>query len=283
MTKAPQRVPLFFTESMPDSIQSKAFREVAKLGFDPSQPPLIPVPSLPALPLQALEPDFLAQAFREPVHWQVDSLFKNSFFPGFLPESPNVRAAVCIAITPSINNPGVLFTRRAIHLHNHAGQISFPGGRIEHSDVSIAAAAMREAQEEVGIAPEFMHYLGQHPVFVTTTRFAMCPVIMQLQTGFQLHADPSEVEEIFEVPLQILMNPQKHQLHQVSANDGSRRVYFAIPWGPYFIWGATAVLVRNMYHYLAAAWRQLAQADFLTQENCVEFLRFNADFSAHAR
>lgn len=268
---------------MLDSTISNAFREVAALGFDPSQAPLLPVPYLPALPSQALEPDFVVQAFRQPISWQVDSLFKDSFYPHFLPKSKNVRAAVCIAITPSAQNPGVLFTRRALHLHNHAGQISFPGGRIEQSDLSIAAAAMREAQEEVGIAPEFMHYLGQHPIFVTTTQFAMCPVIMQLQNGFQLQADPGEVEEIFEVPLHVLMDPQKHQLHQFRASDGSRRVYFSIPWGPYFIWGATAVLVRNMYHYLAAAWRQLGQPDFVIQAECAEFTHFNADLFAHAR
>lgn len=232
--------------------------------FDPSKPPLIELPGLPALPPEALKTDFLQKAFTEAIHWQVEPLFKESFFPDFLPGSVNVRAAVCIAITPSLTQPGVLFTRRAAHLHNHGGQICFPGGRIEGSDATEIAAALRETHEEIGVQPHFVDYLGRHPIFVTSTRFAMRPVIGRLRPGFELRADESEVAEIFEVPLHILMDPANHQLHQVIFADGSHREYFSIPWGPYFIWGATAVLMRNVYHHLAAAWHVLAQPDFLT-------------------
>lgn len=260
---------------------NQARKSLSVAGFDPSQAPLLSLPPLPALPLQALQTQFLQQAFSQPVAWHVDAIFKDDFYPEFLPGSSNVRSAVCIAFTPPTDTPGVLFTRRAIHLHNHAGQISFPGGRIERSDASAIAAALRETQEEVGIAPEYMQYLGQHPIFVTSTRFAMRPVLVQLQAGFQLQADTSEVAEIFEVPLQVLMDPQQHQLHQLVLPDGSSRLYFAISWGPYFIWGATAVLIRNVYHYLAAAWRHLAAPDFQTQGN--DMLALNNVFSARAR
>ena len=167
-------------------------------------------------------------------------------------------AAVLFPIVQRPHGHTVLLTQRTDHLRDHAGQVSFPGGRVDAVDVSPQATALRETQEEIGIEPRFVRYLGQHPIFVTSTQFAMRPIIGELQEGFQVLPDSSEVAEVFEVPLSVLLDPQCHQLHHADLPDGAGRYYFSIPWGPYFIWGATAVLIRNLYHHLSAAWVQLS-------------------------
>lgn len=248
----------FYVRTMPAPIIKPHRRPVVVPGFDPRSHPLVALDPLPDLPSQALQLDFMRSAFGQPVQWQVEPLFRSSFHPDFLPGSVNIRAAVCIGVIQRPDGPSIIFTRRATHLHNHAGQISFPGGRIEPSDVGPVEAALRETQEEIGIEPRFVRYLGQHPIFVTSTQFAMRPIIGELQAGFTVVPDSAEVAEVFEVPLSVLLDPQRHQLHHAILPDGTQRQYFSIPWGPYFIWGATAVLVRNLYHHLSAAWNQLS-------------------------
>jgi 8-oxo-dGTP pyrophosphatase MutT (NUDIX family) len=147
----------------------------------------------------------------------------------------------------------VLFTRRAAHLHHHAGQISFPGGRIEPSDSGPVAAALRETREEIGVDRHFVQVIGTQPTLLTTTHFLMTPVIGELLPGFRVRPDESEVAEVFEVPLAVLMDPARHVLHQLETSHGHGRCYFAIPWESRFIWGATAILIRNFYHFLAAS------------------------------
>ena len=245
-------------DHIPVHMDKPRIRPVIVPGFDPRSQPLVALDPLPDLPAQAQQLDFLRSAFAQPIQWQVEPLFRSSFYPEFLPGSMNVRSAVCIGVMQRPDGPTVIFTRRAMHLHNHAGQISFPGGRIEASDLGPVEAALRETQEEIGIEPRFVRYLGQHPIFVTSTQFAMRPVIGELQAGFQVLPDSSEVAEVFEVPLSVLLDPQRHQLHHADLPDGAGRYYFSIPWGPYFIWGATAVLIRNLYHHLSAAWVQLS-------------------------
>ena len=114
-------------------------------------------------------------------------------------------------------------------------------------------AALRETWEEVGVEPRFVELLGTQPSFLTSTRYTMKPVIGVLQPGYTLVPDRSEVEEIFEVPLATLLNPALHHLHEIRPTEGLPRYFFSISWGDYFIWGATAALIRNVYHYLAAA------------------------------
>ena len=140
------------------------------------------------------------------------------------------------------------------------GLWSFPGGRAESSDADATATALREAHEEIGLEPFEIEVLGSLPTYTTSTGFIVTPVVGLVQPGAALRPDPSEVAEVFEVPLAWLMNPANHRRHAVEVAGATRR-FFSIPWngvdangGPrrYFIWGATAAMLRNLYRFLAA-------------------------------
>jgi len=153
----------------------------------------------------------------------------------------------------------VLLTRRTEHLRDHAGQISFPGGRAEPEDGGPAATALREAREEVGLAPDCIDVIGQMPTYTTVTRFVVTPVVALVHPPFDLTLDSFEVAEAFEVPLVFLMNPAHHRRHRVEF-EGGHRHFLSMAWqgaGPdgapreYFIWGATAAMLRNLYRFLS--------------------------------
>ena len=153
----------------------------------------------------------------------------------------------------------VLLTRRTDHLRDHAGQISFPGGRSEDSDDDAVHTALREAEEEVGLARAHVDVIGSLPVYTTVTGFIVTPVVALVRPGFQLALDRFEVAEAFEVPLPFLMDPAHHQRHEIEF-AGAKRRFLSMPWdGPgadgqlrrYFIWGATAAMLRNLYAFLA--------------------------------
>lgn len=229
-------------------------RAVVVPGFDPQTQPIVEAPR-DLLPLgnTALQLDFIQQAFRDDIAWSVEPVFTESFQADTLELNGVVQAAVFFPLVQRLDGLHVIFTRRASHLYDHAGQICFPGGRIEKSDGTPVAAALRETQEEIGVSPEFIQLIGTQPGFLTSTRFTMKPVIGYLTSGFTLRPDETEVAEIFEVPLAFLMDPAHHYLHKANLPDGGHRYYFSMPWGSYFIWGATAALIRNFYHFLAAA------------------------------
>ena len=222
-------------------------------GFDPEIQPVLPCAPLPALPPECLELGYIRQAFQRPIDWQVEPLFAQSFVPGGDSYAQARQAAVLMPLVQRDAGLNVLFTRRAAHLHHHAGQISFPGGRIEPSDQGPVAAALRETLEEIGVAHQFVQVMGTQPTLLTTTSFLMTPVIGELLPGFRVRPDESEVAEVFEVPLTFLMDPARHVLHRLESSHGHGRCYFAIPWESHFIWGATAILIRNFYHFLAAS------------------------------
>jgi 8-oxo-dGTP pyrophosphatase MutT (NUDIX family) len=172
------------------------------------------------------------------------------------PERAPARAAVLVGLVPREDGLHVLLTRRTEHLRDHAGQISFPGGRSEPEDGSAEATALREAQEEVGLQPAQVEVLGRLPEYTTITRFVVTPVVALVQPTLQLHPDPHEVAEAFEVPLPFLMTPAHHRRH-VFRFDGGDRQFLSMPWRSplaaqreYFIWGATAAMLRNLYHFL---------------------------------
>ena len=148
----------------------------------------------------------------------------------------------------------VLLTQRTAHLSDHAGQISFPGGRAEPEDADEVATALREAQEEIGLAPDSVEVLGRLPTYTTGTGFIVTPVVALVPPDQPLAPDPNEVAEVFEVPLSFLMDPANHRRH-VFEHQGVRREFLSMPWaGPreYFIWGATAGMLRNLYRFLSA-------------------------------
>ena len=222
-------------------------------GFDPEIQPVVPAPELPELAPATLELPFIRKAFSQAFSWQVEPVFTN-YFDLDTSAYTNIRqAAVCIPLLERPEGLHVLFTLRSAKLYNHAGQICFPGGRIEDSDADYVAAALRETWEEIGVEPHYVELLGSQPSFLTSTGYTMKPVVGLLKPGYALEADHSEVAEIFEVPLTALLSPSLHRLHEIRPEDGGPRYFFSISWGRYFIWGATAALIRNLYHYLAAA------------------------------
>lgn len=148
-------------------------------------------------------------------------------------------AAVLIPIVNHAKGMSVLLTQRAEHLHHHAGQISFPGGRVEAQDVSPVATALRETEEEIGLPAQHVEVLGSLPEYMTGTGFRITPVVGLVTPGFTLQLDAFEVAEAFEVPLEFVMSPHNHKRHRMNYK-GREREFYAMPYGERYIWGATA-------------------------------------------
>ena len=160
-------------------------------------------------------------------------------------------AAVLIPIVER-GEPTVLLTQRTADLASHAGQISFPGGRIESNDESPVAAAMREAREEIGLASMLIEPIGYLDLYLTFSGFRILPTVARVKPDFSLSINPSEVVDAFEVPLQFLMTPANHQ-RKSRDWKGITRDYYAMPFGDRYIWGITAGILRNLYDRVYAA------------------------------
>jgi 8-oxo-dGTP pyrophosphatase MutT (NUDIX family) len=158
-------------------------------------------------------------------------------------------AAVLVPVVRRENGLTVLFTRRTAHLNDHAGQISFPGGRCEPGDASPAETALREAAEEIGLAASRVEVLGELHKYVTVTGYRVTPVVGLVTPPLDLRPDDFEVAEVFEVPLEFLLDPANHQRNSV-VHQGSERRYYAIPYRHYYIWGATAGMLMNLDSFL---------------------------------
>lgn len=251
-------MPLFFESMSENPLPSRTRRTAVPTGFDPQTQPVVPSKVLPPLAPSSIDLEFICSAFQSSIQWQVEPVFVDAFNETALDRPDITKAAVFFPLVQRPLGLHVLFTRRASHLYDHAGQICFPGGRIEPSDADAIAAAVRETQEEIGVGPEFIQLIGTQPGFLTSTRFTMKPIIGLLRPGFSITPDITEVAEVFEVPLSVLMDPRLHRLHRAELPGGGHRFYFSITWQSYFIWGATAALIRNFYHYLAAAQLKLS-------------------------
>ena len=165
--------------------------------------------------------------------------------PGFAECVMPVRDAG--VLVPLIERPSgvhVVLTKRAVHLAAHPGQIAFPGGKRDAQDVDIAATALREAHEETGLSPELVRVLGYLPVHDTVTGFKVTPTIGWILEPWLVKADPGEVEEVFEVPLRHVLNLANFHIQKRIWN-GQNRAYYTVPYGPYYIWGATARILRG--------------------------------------
>ena len=210
---------------------------------------------LPAVDPARLTPEALRRRFAAVQDWQAHIRGDAGFEPGGL--SP---ASVLVPLVQRPDGLRVLLTQRTDHLRDHAGQISFPGGRVEQQDADAVATALREAEEEVGLPRSVVDVIGQLPHYVTVTNYVVTPVVALVRPPFTLQLDSFEVAEAFEVPLAYLMTPAHHQRHEVEL-QGRRREFLSMPWEDaggegaprrYFIWGATAAMLRNLYGFLSA-------------------------------
>lgn len=177
--------------------------------------------------------------------------------------NPDLRAVIppgrvlrpAAVLVPLVEHPAgltVLLTRRTEHLKNHAGQISFPGGRIEPEDKDPVEAALREAREEIGLDRGHVSVAGFLDAYETSTGFHVTPVVGFLTPGFSITPDPGEVAQVFEVPLDFLMDPANRQ-RQSREYNGVQRWFYAMPYGEHYIWGATAGMLVNLARRLGKA------------------------------
>jgi 8-oxo-dGTP pyrophosphatase MutT (NUDIX family) len=224
-------------------------------AFDPESLPVLGADAhLPAIAAASIAPEAMRQRFVAPPPWQPEIKVERRLVAR---EATHASVLIPLVLRTEMT---VLLTQRTDHLNDHPGQISFPGGRAEAIDADTTATALREAHEEIGLEPFEVEVLGSLPTYTTGTGFIVTPVVALVQPGAALRPDPIEVAEVFEVPLAWLMNPANHQRHAVDV-AGATREFFSIPWHAedangtprrYFIWGATAAMLRNLYRFLAA-------------------------------
>ncbi|WP_028879958.1 CoA pyrophosphatase [Terasakiella pusilla] len=168
---------------------------------------------------------------------------------GFRPKPDNRAAAVLVPLVNHSDGLNVLFTKRTDHLSNHPGQISFPGGHCEEDDETAAHAALRETHEEVGITSDYIRVVGRLNDYVTRTGFRVTPIVGLVDVPFPVQPDPHEVAEVFEVPLDFLLDENNHK-KCARRFQGVTRHFWAMPYEDYYIWGATAGMLRNLYSVL---------------------------------
>lgn len=159
-------------------------------------------------------------------------------------------AAVLVPLVARDERISVLLTRRTDHLHHHPGQISFPGGRVEAGDSTPLDTALRETEEEIGLARTHIEVVGKLPDYLTGTGFRVTPVVGFVHPPFELTLDSFEVAEVFEVPLAHFLDPANHQRHSREF-EGRLRHFYAMPYGDYYIWGATAGMLMSLYQVLS--------------------------------
>jgi 8-oxo-dGTP pyrophosphatase MutT (NUDIX family) len=209
---------------------------------------------LPPLAAERLTLEHLRRRFADPDDW-VPAISGDGRIGS---DRAPAAAAVLVPLVQRDHGLHVLLTRRAEHLRDHPGQVSFPGGRVEPGDADAADTALRESEEEIGLPRGRVEVLGRLPAYTTVTQYVITPVVALVKPPFELVLDATEVADAFEVPLVFLMDPSRHQRH-VFRFDGGERQFLSMPWQgvqpdgsarQHFIWGATAAMLRNLYHFL---------------------------------
>jgi len=202
-----------------------------------------------------LEPEGLKTRLQYPPEWQPEITDENrhviatDIIAKRQAAGKITRAAVLIPLLLKENGLSVLLTQRTNHLRDHAGQISFPGGRMDPEDLSPDDTALRESQEEIGLDPKRVEIIGYLPQYLTVSGYSVTPVVGLVQPQEEYVLDEFEVADVFEVPLHFLLDPANHQIRLWQSEQGRRRFY-SIPYENRFIWGATAGMLRNLYHLL---------------------------------
>ena len=220
-----------------------------KLAFIPADMPIQSIANDGFVAPTRLDGEWLRQRLHQPPIWipeTTDELLLATM-------STFKAASVLIPLVLRDEGMSLLLTHRTQHLNNHAGQISFPGGRVEVSDVSSIETALREAQEEIGLDRQHVDVIGTLPQYRTATGYDVTPVVALIKPPFILTPDLFEVASIFEVPLSFLMDAQNHQRRSLELPNGAgTRTFYAMPYQEHFIWGATAGMLRNLFHLMRA-------------------------------
>jgi 8-oxo-dGTP pyrophosphatase MutT (NUDIX family) len=218
--------------------------------FDPRQVPVLGVDAhLPPVAPERLRPDALRERFAAPPPWEQELRSE--------PRFTNRQPAAASVLVPIVmrDEPMVLLTERTAHLTTHSGQVAFPGGKRDATDVDAADTALREAEEEIGLPRTLAEVIGDMPTYTTGTMFIVTPVVALVRPDYRLTLNPFEVADAFEVPLAFLMDPANHRRHAIEFS-GTRREWFSMACEAQgkerFIWGATAGMLRNFYRFLAA-------------------------------
>jgi 8-oxo-dGTP pyrophosphatase MutT (NUDIX family) len=201
------------------------------------------------------EPDALKNRLLNPPQWQAEITDENrhviasDIIAKREAAGKITRAAVLIPLLLKEDGLSVLLTQRTDHLHDHAGQISFPGGRMDPGEQSPNETALRESFEEIGLDPSRVEIIGHLPQYLTVSGYSVTPVVGLVQPQAEYVLDKFEVADVFEVPLRFLLDPANHQVRLWESEQGGRRFY-SMPYENRFIWGATAGMLRNLYHLL---------------------------------
>lgn len=224
---------------------------MSKLSFDPELIPIESIAGEAAVSPDQLTSDWLRQRFTVPGVWAPEFTDEHRLR---LNEKQMTPASVLLPIVRRAQGLTLLLTQRTAHLTDHGGQVSFPGGRAEQHDQSSIDTALRETEEEIGLHRRHVEVLGTLPDYMTGTGYQVTPVVALVSPPFELRAEPFEVAEIFEVPLTYLMNGMHHQRRTVELpGGGGSRTFYAMPYERFFIWGATAGMLRNLFHFLRAS------------------------------
>ena len=200
-------------------------------------------------PVRGLDAATLRARFRESRDWHQEMLGDQQFDSMERPGSLGYRRAAVLVPVIAGASLSLLLTQRPAHMKQHAGQVSFPGGRAEAGDVDAIDTALRETVEEIGLARDRVEVIGTLPHYYTVTRYEVTPVVALVHPPFELTPDPGEVEEAFQVPLDFILDPANHQKRS-RPWEGRERYFYAMPYGRHFIWGATAAMLRNFYHFV---------------------------------
>ena len=219
-------------------------------AFDPQLVPVFQVDThLAAVPSQHLTPEALQARFANPPVWQPELVRERKFM-----DRAPAHAAVLLGVVMR-DEPTVLLTQRPSHMSTHAGQVAFAGGKCDETDADVAATALREAHEEVGLEAHHVQVLGTLPEYVTGSAFYVTPVVALISPSMSLQLNVHEVADAFEVPLAFLMNPAHHRWHRYEF-EGVTREWLSMPYQDgdqlRFVWGATAGMLRNFYRFLSA-------------------------------
>lgn len=222
---------------------------MAKIPFDPEQLPIDSVAAEGALHPERLAVEWLRARFAAPPAWEPELLQEGNWAG----RTTITAASVLVPLVLRQQGLTMLLTQRTAHLTDHAGQISFPGGRAEEEDASAIETALRETEEEIGLDRRHIDIIGTLPDYVTGTGYRVTPVVALVTPPFALAPDDNEVAEVFEVPLAFLMDAANHRRLSFELPEGAgRRSFYAMPYERFFIWGATAGMLRNLFHFLRA-------------------------------